>query len=232
LANITLLVFDVDGTITDRNRRLCLECVSAIRKAEESGVMTVMATGNILPVALSLSEFIGSSGPVIAENGGVIFFRDKYEKEIIGDRSRCTKVLEILKREGIKYARTTTDMCRLSEVTLTREVSVELIRKIIRKYNIKDVKVVDTYFAIHIMCSEVNKGLALKRVLEHLNISPENVLYVGDSENDIEAFRLVRYSAALANAPEFVKREALYVTSRPYGAGFLEALRHFKIIEG
>jgi len=232
LGNISLLVFDVDGTITDRDRRLCLECVNAIRKAEEKGIMTVMATGNILPVALSLSEFIGSSGPVIAENGGVIFFRDEMKKEVIGDRSRCLKVLEALEKEGIKYTRTVTDMCRLSEITLTRDISVEVIRDVIRKYNIKGVKAVDTYFAIHIMCSEVNKGLALRRVLEHLNISPENVLYIGDSENDIEAFRLARYSAALANAPEFVKKEALYVTSRPYGAGFLEALRHFKIVEG
>ena len=231
MGDIKLLVFDVDGTITDKNRRLCLDCVKAIRIAEKSGVITVMATGNILPVALSLSEFIGSSGPVIAENGGVICYKDDMKKEILGDRSKCEKVLELLEKEGIKYTRTVTDMCRLSEITLIRDISVERIREVVKKYNIEGVKVVDTHFAIHIMCSNVSKGVALRRVLEHLGVPSDNVLYIGDSENDIEAFRLVKHSVALANAPAFVKKEASYVTSMPYGAGFLEALRHFRIIE-
>ncbi|MCD6157296.1 MAG: phosphoglycolate phosphatase [Euryarchaeota archaeon] len=224
MKNLKALAFDIDGTITDDQRLLCLDAVKAIREIEKRGIMTIVATGNVLPVAYTISEFIGSSGPVIAENGGVILFKDTFERVIVGNREKCLKVIEILEKEGITIERTLTDMCRLSEVTLVREVPVEVIKNVMLKYGIEGLNVIDTKFAIHITESCVNKGRALKIIMRRLGINPSEIAYIGDSENDVEAFQAVEYSVALANAPEWVKRRAKYVTSTPYGKGFIEAL--------
>ncbi|EQD49531.1 phosphoglycolate phosphatase, partial [mine drainage metagenome] len=47
---IRVLVTDVDGTLTDRSRRLDPAAVAAIRAVEDRGLSVVLATGNVLPV--------------------------------------------------------------------------------------------------------------------------------------------------------------------------------------
>jgi len=228
--NLKALAFDIDGTITDDRRILCLDAVKAIREVESKGIITIVATGNVLPVAYTISEFIGSSGPIIAENGGVIFFKDVFERIILGNRKKCLRLIKILEKEGIKVERTLTDMCRLSEVTLLRNVPVEIIHSIMAKYGIDDLTVVDTKFAIHITEARVNKGVALRVIMEKLGLKPSEVAYIGDSENDVGAFSVVEYSVALANAPDWVKKRAKYTTKRSYGEGFVEALRILGIL--
>jgi hydroxymethylpyrimidine pyrophosphatase-like HAD family hydrolase len=78
---IKVLASDIDGTITDKNRRLDLEAVELLRKIEGLGIPVVLVTGNVIRRTEAASIFIGTSGPMIAENGGIII--EKKTKEPI-----------------------------------------------------------------------------------------------------------------------------------------------------
>jgi len=59
----------------------------------------------------------------------------------------------------------------------------------------------------------------IKELVEKLDLSPENVAYVGDDLPDLPVIRYVGFGVAVANAVDEVKRYADYVTTRPGGSG-------------
>ncbi|MCL5984081.1 MAG: HAD hydrolase family protein, partial [Candidatus Thermoplasmatota archaeon] len=74
---IRALIVDVDGTLTDRDRVLNFEVAKTLRMLSSRGLPIVMATGNVLPIALGLQRFLGLKGPIIADNGGMVYFSEE-----------------------------------------------------------------------------------------------------------------------------------------------------------
>jgi hypothetical protein len=60
-----------------------------------------------------------------------------------------------------------------------------------------------------------------------MGINPEEILAVGDSENDREFLKVAGVKVAVANAEPELKSIADYVTEKPYGDGVKEALKRF-----
>ena len=56
-----------------------------------------------------------------------------------------------------------------------------------------------------------SKGPAVKRLLEHLNIKPDEAAYIGDSYNDLPGFEVCKYSFAMAHSEESIKEKAVFV---------------------
>ena len=69
----SVVVIDIDGTITDGKKHLSTEAVHSVRRLEEAGIPVVLATGNVRPVTYGLWRFLGLSAPMCCENGGVIW---------------------------------------------------------------------------------------------------------------------------------------------------------------
>ena len=63
---------DIDGTITDTARKLCPEALKAIRMLESRGIPGYSPQGTSSAMQGGLST-IGTSGGIVAENGGVIY---------------------------------------------------------------------------------------------------------------------------------------------------------------
>lgn len=59
----------------------------------------------------------------------------------------------------------------------------------------------------------VSKGKAVKVLCEYLNISINDIVVIGDGENDISMFEETINSVAMENAVEEVKKRAKYITS-------------------
>lgn len=59
----------------------------------------------------------------------------------------------------------------------------------------------------------------LKRICDEYKISLENVAYIGDDVNDIEAMKVVGFPCAVKNAMPSVKKVAKYVTENEGGRG-------------
>ncbi|MCQ8904503.1 MAG: phosphoglycolate phosphatase [Methanothermobacter sp.] len=215
------IAVDIDGTITDRERRLSLEAVRALRCAEEAGVPVIIVTGNILCFAMATSILMGTTGGVVAENGGVLQIND--EVRVLGDMSKAERAYSHLK--GIYPVRKVpfSDL-RVSEIALTRDVPADTVREAIRDF---DVEVYDTGFAIHLTDPAVNKGLSLEILLESMGLGMDDVMAIGDSENDLEFIEHAGFRVAVANADPELKAIADYVTSAAHGEGVAEAVQRF-----
>ncbi|MCD6363334.1 MAG: HAD family hydrolase [Synergistetes bacterium] len=80
---------------------------------------------------------------------------------------------------------------------------------------------------VEVVDPKANKGVALERLLPYLGYRLEDVMAFGDSENDIEVFKRVGFSVAVANAVSALRRHADYISLRSFGDGVVEALRLF-----
>ncbi|WP_027119985.1 Cof-type HAD-IIB family hydrolase [[Mycoplasma] testudinis] len=58
----------------------------------------------------------------------------------------------------------------------------------------------------------VNKGTGLTQIMKMLgNATPNQFLVFGDGGNDLPIFKIAKYSVAVDNAPDFVKKQATFV---------------------
>jgi len=64
-----------------------------------------------------------------------------------------------------------------------------------------------------------DKAQVMGEILDKRKLSGECVAYVGDDIVDIPAFRMAGFSAAVADAPGYVRERADYVTERGGGNG-------------
>jgi phosphoglycolate phosphatase (TIGR01487 family) len=221
------VVCDVDGTITDRQRRVSLAAIACIRDLVERGVEVVLASGNTACFLDALARVVGTSGTIIAENGGVYRIGFTGPPHVEGDRSEAVAAYQVLeeyyRRKGIAlepYG----EKYRFSDVAFARTVPSGEVREVMRDYG---VKVLDTGFAIHLQAKGISKGLALQKLAADMGISLEEFLAVGDSENDLEMIEAAGIGVAVANARDAVKAASDYVTEKGDGDGFVEAVMRY-----
>jgi hydroxymethylpyrimidine pyrophosphatase-like HAD family hydrolase len=87
--------------------------------------------------------------------------------------------------------------------------------------------VYDTQFALHITDDQVNKGSSLEIVAKKQGFEMDEIMAIGDSENDIEFLANAGFKVAVANADKSLKEIADYVTINKYGDGVHEAIEKF-----
>ena len=218
------VVVDLDGTLTDAKRWLCLDAIEALRKCEARGIPIILASGNIVTTTMQVSKLLGLSGPVIAENGGVVHYHG--QNELFGDKKDCLEALEHVKRHlGAKEL--FTNQCRFTEVCIEEDVGVAKVKELLKDF---PVDVNSTGFGIHIMPKGMDKSVGLKRACDILKVPLGDVMAIGDSENDIKMVQSSGIGVAVANATKGLKAVARYVCRRPHGAGVVEALKKFKVL--
>ena len=218
------VVIDIDGTLTDMQRRLDLRAAAAIR---ELTVPVILASGNVLGFVKCAAKLIGTSDIMIAENGGVVSMGFDGPVHVSGDKARCQEVLEIL---GVHFDLEELDGAeRRSEVALRRNFDIDAARQVLVDGNIKGIELVDTGFAVHIKTVDVNKGTALVSVAEMMGLNTGDFVAIGDSANDIEMIRAAGLGVAVGNAHPALKDAADLVTTGNYGAGVLEALKDSRL---
>ncbi|MEM2891758.1 MAG: phosphoglycolate phosphatase [Thermoplasmata archaeon] len=222
--DVKAVAVDVDGTLADDSRRISLDAIRALRRVNDSGVPVMLASGNVLPVAYALSNYLGLTGPIIAENGGIVCY--KQQVHVLADPEKPAEAYRFLERR-MAAPRLFTDRWRETEVGLSREVSLEKVRELLARH---EVEVQTTGWAIHIMQKGMNKFVGVKKACELLGISVGEVAAIGDSDNDEMMIRECGYGVAVGNAFAGTKRVASYVASEPDGDGVIEALRWLRLI--
>lgn len=219
--NIKALALDIDGTITDPTRKLCLSAAEAIRKVEKQGIPVIIVTGNILCFTMATSVLLGASGGLVAENGGVVISRD--EVKVLGDYEKSKLAFDYLKSKEDVEKVGFSDL-RVSEIALRRTVPVNQVKNTLKDF---DIEVYDTQFALHLTDPQVNKGSSLELITGELGIKTRDIMAVGDSENDIDFLKVAGLKVAVANGDNELKKMADYVTTKKYGDGVKEAIERF-----
>lgn len=216
---------DIDGTLTDDSRRMSLEAVEALRSVEESGVMVMLASGNVLPVAYAVSTYMGFKGPVVAENGGIVCHEQKVW--VLGDAGAPKEAWELLKKEVPEAERLFTDRWRETEVGLRQDIDLGLVRELLKGM---PVEVQTTGWAIHIMSEGMDKSVGVAKACEVIGVRMDRVAAIGDSENDMRMMRECGWGVAIGNADETTRAAASYVAEGRNGDGVVEGLRWLRVL--
>ncbi|MCM3653303.1 HAD family hydrolase [Metabacillus litoralis] len=58
---------------------------------------------------------------------------------------------------------------------------------------------------VEVMVANVNKATGIKQMLKHFNLSEEETLAIGDSNNDIQMLQFVSHAVAMKNASDHIK---------------------------
>ncbi|MBI1258806.1 MAG: HAD-IIB family hydrolase, partial [Chloroflexi bacterium] len=84
---------------------------------------------------------------------------------------------------------------------------------------------------VEILPPGTSKGVALKQLLKDMKVNPENILAVGDAENDIEMLQLAGIGVAMGQAAQNVKDAADWVTTTCDEDGVAVALERYVLTE-
>jgi phosphoglycolate phosphatase (TIGR01487 family) len=223
------LVTDVDGTITDRRRRISTAAIEAVRTLVDAGIEVVLASGNTVCFMDGLCKMVGTDGTIIGENGGVYRRGFSGTLHIPGDKKPCLEAFEVLKDyfagKGIELELYSAQY-RFADVAFARNINPDEVRMVIRDSHLP-VRLLDTGFAIHLQALGINKGTALREIAGEMGLHPAEMMAIGDSENDIEMLEVAGIGVAVRNAPTATRRAADWVTGSAYGDGFLEAVKKY-----
>lgn len=89
--NIKLIVFDVDGTLVDDNKKIKEKTVSVIHKLQNKGIYVSFATGKTYPSIENLLKILNIQIPVILANGAIIQWSNQ---EIAFCKFLCANVVQ------------------------------------------------------------------------------------------------------------------------------------------
>ena len=232
---IEAIAVDIDGTITDDERKICISAIEALRKAEEAGIPTIIVTGNVVNYAYATEVLIGCSGGLVAENGGIVFKEGENNNavETMVERDFVTSAETHLKEKlGEKFDMHAShdNMYRLTETVFYKTLERKVLEDALEDFEYLDrLEIYDSGFALHITDKRVNKGTSLKYLCERNGINMENVMAIGDSENDEDFLREVGYKIAVGNADDKLKEISTYACEKFYGDGVAEAIEKFAL---
>lgn len=216
---IRAVALDVDGTLTDESRRLSPRAVEAVRRLEEAGVVVMLCTGNALCVAKTLAIYLGCTGPLVCEGGGVVEHRGAVRA--LASRRAALRGMEALKAKfGSMIEESWTNEYRLVDAAFTSRLSFSTLSEALR--GLEGVRLTYTGFAYHVVDASIDKGVGLREAASALGVDLANVAAVGDSDADEPMLRAAGLGVALGNAPRGLKEVASLVVEGPDGEGLAD----------
>jgi hypothetical protein len=132
--------------------------------------------------------------------------------------------------EGIKF----TEIFDKYEGEILKAIALENVHKEklekakaeLRKY--EDLEVVSSWDNnFEVMKAGTSKGNGVKHLAEMLGIKQEEIICIGDSENDISMIKYAGLGVAMGNAMDIVKEAADYVTDTNVNAGVAKVINKF-----
>ena len=75
-----------------------------------------------------------------------------------------------------------------------------------------------------------SKAKGMQTLLDHLGVSREDTMAIGDSTNDLPMFSVAAHTVCLGEGMEELKAKAEYITAPVMKDGIAKALSHFGLI--
>ena len=212
---ISALAFDYDGTLA-KDGKVDAPTRAALDRVRSSGRKLVMVTGRELPDLRRVFDRLDLFDAVVAENGALLWRPSLGEEQALGPPPPPA-VVAALKRRAVwplSVGRT---------IVATWVPNEGKVRAAIAELGL-DWRIIFNKGSVMCLPPGVDKASGLRLALEALGVSPENVLGVGDAENDDDFLAACGVSAAVANALPSLKAEVDLVAKADHGAGVVELI--------
>jgi hydroxymethylpyrimidine pyrophosphatase-like HAD family hydrolase len=209
------LATDYDGTLA-KDGQVDEVTLAAVERFRDSGRHLILVTGRELEELLGIFPQIDLFERVVAENGALAYRPAGREQKYLGEPPPPALV-EAIRKRGVSPLSVGHGIIATVE---PHEIAVlETIRELGLEW-----QVIFNKGSVMVLPPGVNKASGLSAVLEELNLSPHNVVGVGDAENDHAFLSLCEFAAAVANALPMLKERADFVTTGARGAGVVELI--------
>ena len=227
--SIKLVAIDIDGTLLNEKREVTKEVKEAIAAAVAKGVSIVLCTGRPLPgVQEQLNElnlfqdndyvitYNGAlvqqtkSGKIIARHG--LTHEDFLEIEVMARRvgshlhSIDDKAIHeaSLVKMPLKYRtpeEMTPDMNIVKMMMIDEpEILDAAIARLPQTFRDKYTTVKSAPYYFEVLNKEASKGAAVANLAQHLGIDQDEIMAIGDNENDLSMIEYAGLGVAMGNA--------------------------------
>lgn len=198
-----IIATDVDGTLTDKKRRLNLVAIKILRRLRKRGIEIILVSSHAFPAMSSLADYLGFKY-IVAETGGCGGF--PWKSLFVERIPDPEKIIKIATNLGFKP--TPSNSFRLADISLfpPKDIknSLNELRKALKPFR---VAVYYSGFAVHIVKENVNKGVGLKKLLKTTGLDGK-IIAIGDGLNDIPLFKVADISITAADSPEALRKVA------------------------
>jgi HAD superfamily hydrolase (TIGR01484 family) len=209
------LATDYDGTLAT-DSHVDTETLSAVQRLKESGRRVILVTGREMPELVSVFPEWTTFDAIVAENGGLAIWPAEGKEEVLGEAVPEEFLGEAFRR-GVQP-------CSVGKVVFaTWRPNESVVLQIIQDLGI-EYQIVFNKRAVMALPSGINKATGLAHVLKRLEIPAQNVVGIGDAENDHAFLDSCAVAVAVENALPALKKRCDLVVSRDHGAGVVELI--------
>lgn len=208
------LATDYDGTLAE-DGKVRDEVLEALLRLRDSGRKLVLVTGRELDELMVVFPRIDVFDQVVAENGALLYTPRPTPTERPLAEAPPPELAAALRARGVAPL----SCGRI--ILATWQPHEQAVLEVIREQGL-ELEVIFNKGAVMILPSGINKASGLKAALGELGIAPENVVGIGDAENDHSLLAACGLGVAVANAVPALKRRAHLVTTGARGDGIIE----------
>lgn len=230
--NINAIFTDLDGTLLNDEKEIGNYTKEVIKKYKNDINIIPTSARSFNRIKPYLEELglldnfnytICFNGALIVNNQGVELFSSHISKSTMQELTNLIDKYniewmiytknELFKRSKIedinKFIR---DNDTFKLIGTSTEEKIDEIRKELSVMNDKLEITTSMSGRLVIVNKGSTKATAVEKIMARLNIGRENIIAIGDGENDIEMIKNAGYGVAMLNAPEAVKKTARMIT--------------------
>ena len=259
--NYKVIFLDVDGTLFDHiNGKVPESAIKSVKLAREKGIKIVLSTGRSMTLIKELGvDKLIDADAYITCNGAITY--NKAEQIIDAFPFNRKQIMELIYQlhnkklrllivpKGLNYlnleltneAKGAFDDLHIGYPLVKQIVDEEIYQLVLFANPLQAIEVSPllndlTFKQFHphaydIFAPGVNKGSAIKNYLKNNGYTKAQAVGLGDGHNDVEMMTSVKYSVAMGNATEELKKIAKYVTTSVNEDGLFNAFKDLKIID-
>jgi len=213
--NYLALASDYDGTLA-HDSHVSEESLAAIRRLKESGRKLILVTGREMRELQSVFPDFHLCDVIVAENGALLLWPAEGREEVLGEPPPEKFVTEIMHRGVQPFAQG-------KVIFATWRPHENAVLEVIQTLGL-EYQIIFNKRAVMVLPSGINKATGLAKALKRMKISANQVVGVGDAENDHAFLESCAVAAAVENALPVLKERCDMVLTKDHGAGVEELI--------
>lgn len=210
-----VLATDYDGTLA-KDGRVDEATLAALRRFRSFGGKIILVTGRELDDLQRVFPQINLFDYVVAENGALLYSPTTREEKLLGAQPAFEFIKKLRDHHVVPLS-----VGRV--IVATYHPNETTVLECIRDLGL-ELQVIFNKGSVMVLPNGINKASGLKMALVEMKLSLDNVVGIGDAENDRDFLSLCQYSVAVANALPMLKESVDLVTNGSRGAGVVELI--------
>jgi hydroxymethylpyrimidine pyrophosphatase-like HAD family hydrolase len=211
------LACDYDGTLAQHGR-VDETTLAALEKFRASGRRLLLVTGRELEDLWTVFPNLHFFERLVAENGAVLFHPGSRQIVTLAEAPGAAFVDALRRRQVSPLS-----VGRV--IVATRKPQETAVLETIRDLGL-ELQLIFNKDAVMVLPAGVNKATGLAAALRELDLSPHEVVGIGDAENDHAFLSLCECAVAVRNALPTVQERADLVAREEYGRGVEKLIEH------